>query len=38
MVEKENKNKLFKGWGYILVGYIIVIGWWLTIALYGRCG
>ena len=31
MTQKDNEK--FNGWQYILIGYIIVICWWLLIAL-----
>lgn len=37
-MEKENakKDTTYKGWGYIVLGYVITIAWWLTIALFGH--
>lgn len=34
-MEKE-KNTIFKGWGYVVIGYVICAAWWATIIIFGH--
>ena len=35
--KKQNENMIsYKGWGWILLGYIIIIAWWMAIIVFGH--
>lgn len=36
MEQKEKKENIYKGWGYGVLGYAIVIAWWLVIILFAK--
>lgn len=33
---KKEEKTIYKGWGYVVAGYIIYIAWWAVIIIFGH--